>query len=132
MLAPELELEGVPGDYFALNEYGVPDYYELVVITNDAFLAKNRGAVARFVQALQDAIAFTRAEPKKALALYFKANPEVRKKLDRRAFELVRPYFATTQVQLQAKWADFVRFSVDKGLIAKAIPTEQLFTNVVL
>jgi putative hydroxymethylpyrimidine transport system substrate-binding protein len=82
------------------------------------------------VAALEEAIAFCRASPDEALALYFKANPQVRKELDVRAFKLVLPLFATTQRQQEAKWAGFVQFALDKGLIKEAIPSERLYSNV--
>ncbi|MBI4081042.1 MAG: ABC transporter substrate-binding protein [Candidatus Lambdaproteobacteria bacterium] len=127
---PELELEKQPGDYFALNQHGVPDYYELIVITNDDFLQKRPEAVRQFVAALDEAIAFCRAKPAEALAMYFKANPQVRKELDERAFKLVLPLFATTQQQKEETWAGFVKFAQGKGLIKEQVPTERLYRNV--
>ncbi|MCH8843828.1 MAG: ABC transporter substrate-binding protein [SAR324 cluster bacterium] len=125
----ELELEGVPGDYFAVEDYGVPDYYELIVITNDAFLAENPGAVRRLVDGLQAAIDFSRAEPERALEIYFKANPEVRQELDRRAFHAVIGEFATTQTQSRAKWERFTAFALEQGLITKSIAADDLYRN---
>jgi putative hydroxymethylpyrimidine transport system substrate-binding protein len=125
----ELELEGVPGGYFDLTQYGVPDYYELVLISNDGFLASHRATAGALVRALQAAIDETRAQPEKALALYFKANPEVRKDLDRLAFQRVVDQFAHDQTQSRDKWERFVRFETAHGLIEKAPPTDELFTD---
>ena len=127
----ELELEGVPGGYFALTEHGIPDYYELVVISNDRFLKSHRESARKLVRALQAAVDHTRANPKGALALYLKANPEVRKELDTRAFELVIDQFATTQKQSAAKWEAFARFALDQKVIDRQPPTEDLFDNMV-
>lgn len=126
----ELELEGVPGDYFALEDHGVPDYYELIVISSDKFIAGNAEAARRLVTGLQQAIDYTRAQPDKALEVYFKANPEVRKRLDRRALELVLDYFAHTQIQSREKWVNIVRFAEQQKLIGKAISVDELYTNV--
>ena len=126
----ELELEGVPGAYFALGDYGVPDYYELVVISNDRFLADHRATAQKLVRALQAALDFTRSKPEEALALYLKANPEVRKELDTRAFTLVRDQFARSQVQSAEKWERFARFAKDQGVIDTVPATADLFTNL--
>lgn len=126
----ELELEGVPGKYFALTDYGVPDYYELVVISNDDFLAKHKATAKRLVRGLQAALDFTRAEPEKALALYLKANPEVRVPLDRKAFGLVRDQFARSQRQSADKWARFAAFAKAQGVIDTAPAAADLFTNL--
>jgi len=126
----ELALENVPAGYFALTDYGVPDFYELVVITNDRFLAEHRDVARRLVLGLQAALDFTRAKPDEALALYLKANPEVRKELDTRAFKLVQDQFAHTQVQSAEKWERFTRFAKAQGVINKDVPAGDLFTNL--
>jgi putative hydroxymethylpyrimidine transport system substrate-binding protein len=126
----ELELEGVPGAYFNLADYGVPDYYELVVITKDTYLAQHRDSARRLVAGLQAALDFTRARPKEALALYLKANPEVRKELDTRAFERVQGQFAHSQAQSADKWERFAAFEKAQGVIEQAPPAADLFTNL--
>jgi putative hydroxymethylpyrimidine transport system substrate-binding protein len=126
----ELELEGVPGDYFALTDYGVPDYYELVVISNDRFLADHRDAARRLVLGLQAALDFTRAKPEEALALYLKANPEVRKELDTKAFTRVQGQFAQSQEQSAAKWERFARFAQEQGILKAAPASADLFSNL--
>ena len=125
----ELELEGVAGGYFALEKYGVPDYYELVIISNDTFLAEHSIVAKKLVTALQQAIDFTRAKPDEALRIYFAANPEVRQELDRRAFRSVLPYFATTQRQDHGKWERFAQFALEKGLIAHPVAAGDLYRN---
>lgn len=127
----ELELEGIAGDYFALEDHGVPDYYELVVITGDRFLKEKRDVVRKLALGLQQAVDFTRAKPEEALTVYFHANPEVRKELDRRAATLVLPYFAHTQVQRREKWAVFVDFALKQGLIERSVAVDDLFSNAV-
>ena len=126
----ELELEGVPGDYFALTEYGIPDYYELVVISNDRFLERNKATARKLVTALQGALDFSRAQPERAIAVYLKANPEVREELDRRAFRLVMGQFAATQTMSRQKWDTFARFAHRQGIIASLPDTDDLFSNV--
>jgi len=125
----ELELEKVPGGYFDLRKYGVPDYYELIVISNDNFLKKGKPTARKLSKAIQAAVEFSRANPKKALEIYFKANPEVRKPLDKRAFELTLTQFATTQKQSAEKWATFVEFAKKRKLIKRSIPAQELFLN---
>ena len=126
----ELELEGFRGDYFALEDFGVPDYYELIVITNDRFLRENRDTAERLVAAVQEAIDRTRADPERALELYFRANPEVRRELDRRAFNLVQGQFAHGQRQSRDKWARFVDFALEQGVIEKRVSPDDLYENL--
>lgn len=126
----ELKLEGAAADYFPLEEHGIPDYYELVIISNDAFLKANPMTAKKLMLAIREAIQFTKANPDEALTLYFKANPDVRKELDELAFRDTLEVFATTQVQSAEKWAAFVKFAREKGLISKTVATEALFINL--
>ncbi len=126
----ELKLEGAAAGYFLLEEHGIPDYYELVIISNDAFLQENPMTAKKLMLAIREAIQFTKANPDEALKLYFQANPDVRKELDELAFRDTLELFATTQVQSAEKWAAFVKFAHEKGLISKTVATEELFVNV--
>ena len=126
----ELKLEGAEADYFALEEHGIPDYYELVIVSNDAFLQEHPMTAKKLMTAIREAIQFTKEKPDAALKLYFKANPEVRKELDELAFQDTLEVFATTQVQSAEKWDTFVKFAYEKRLISKTIAASDLFINV--
>ena len=126
----ELKLEEAEPAYFALEEHGIPDYYELVIITNDAFLEKHPETAKKFITAIQEAIKFTKEKPDEALKLYFNVNPQVRKELDELAFRDTLDVFATTQVQSKEKWDAFTKFALEKGLISKAVKVEDLFVNI--
>jgi putative hydroxymethylpyrimidine transport system substrate-binding protein len=90
----ELALEGKEAGFFPVEKHGVPDYYELVFIANDGILKKRREVATRFITAIDGAIHFTKRHPEEALQVYFRANPNVRKDLDGRAFRDTLPVFA--------------------------------------
>ena len=126
----ELALEGKEAGYFPLEKHRVPDFYELVFITNDDFLKAQPKIVAQFMTAMRQAITWTKAHPDEALAAYFQANPDVRKELDAKAFRATLPVFATTQAQSAHKWKVFADFALQQGLVTKAVETSTLFENV--
>ncbi len=126
-----LEREGARPVWFELTDYGVPDYYELVVVTSDSTLAARRAAIAAFVRALDEAIGMTRADPRSAFDAFMRANPELDRELNEEAFRRTLPEFATGQVQSEAKWANFHRFLVERGVVAKQVPANRLFANLV-
>ena len=125
----ELELEGIDGGYLALEQHGIPDYYDLIVIANDRMDRANPGLAKGLGTALQEAIALCRAKPEEALAIYFKANPDVRKDLDEKAFRAVLSQFATAQTQSRDKWARFAEFARASGMIDKPAAVDALFRN---
>ena len=126
----ELALEGKDAGYFPLEKHGVPDFYELVFISNDTFLKQHPETAKRLMAAMRQAIQFTKDHPDDALAAYFKANPDVRKALDEKAFRATLPVFATTQTQSEAKWTTFAEFALKAGLIEKPVVASELFQNV--
>ena len=126
----ELKLEGAEAGYFALEKHGIPDYYELVIISNDAYLEKHPETAKKLMKAIQEAIQFTKENPDDALKLFFKANPDARKDLEELAFRDTLDVFATTQVQSAEKWNAFAKFAYEKGLISKTVEATDCFTNV--
>ncbi len=125
-----LKLEGAEADYFALEKHGIPDYYELVIITYDAYLKNHPETAKKLMMAIQEAIKFTKEKPDDALQLFFKANPDATKELEELAFRDTLDVFATTQVQSAEKWAAFAKFAHEKGLISKTVEAKDCFINV--
>jgi len=125
-----LKLEGAEAGYFALEKYGIPDYYELVIITNDAYLENHQERAKKLMLAIQEAIQFTKEKPDAALQLFFQANPDASKELEELAFRDTLDVFATTQVQSVEKWDAFAKFAYDKGLISKTVEAKDCFVNI--
>ncbi len=125
-----LKLEGAEAGYFALEKHGIPDYYELVIITNDAYLENHPEIAKKLMQAVQEAIKFTKEKPDDALQLFFQANPNASKALEELAFRDTLDVFATTQVQSVEKWDAFAKFAYEKGLISKTVDAKDCFVNI--
>ena len=125
-----LKLEGAEADYFALEKHGIPDYYELVIISNDAYLEKHPATAKKLMLAIQEAIKFTKEKPDAALQLFFQANPDASKELEELAFRDTLDVFATTQVQSAEKWDAFAKFAYQKGLISKTVAAKDCFINI--
>lgn len=125
-----LKLEGEEAGFFALEEHGIPDYYELVIITNDAYLKEHHDSAKQLMIAIKDAIAFTKKNPDEALKIFFKANPNAKKELEELAFRDTIDLFATTQIQSKEKWDAFTKFALENKLISKEVKAEDLFVNL--
>ncbi len=125
-----LKLEGAEADYFALEKHGIPDYYELVIITNDAYLEEHPETAKKLMTAIQEAIRLTKENPDDALQLFFQANPDASKELEELAFRDTLDVFATTQVQSVEKWDAFAKFAYQNGLISKTVDAKDCFVNI--
>lgn len=66
---PILEKHGVPVNVFTPSEFGVPDYYELVLATSDDTLGKKQQAVEGFLRAIGKGQDYVKNNKEKALDL---------------------------------------------------------------
>lgn len=131
----QIELQGQAVGMFELERYGVPSFYELVLIASDQQLARRRPALERFVRAVSRGIAFTVASPDAAFADYVRANirenPKINDEFNRRSFRATLPYYARSQGQAGARWDAFDRWLAAHKVISPAVPVDQLYTNLI-
>ncbi len=126
----QIELQGQAVGMFEPEKYGVPTFYELVLITSDQGLARRRADITRFVRAVSRGIAFTRQQPAAAFARYVRAYPKLNDAFNRKSFEATLPYYARTQVQTRARWETFDQWLVTHNVIPRAVPPDDLYTNL--
>jgi putative hydroxymethylpyrimidine transport system substrate-binding protein len=118
-----LQDAGHPSEFFQLQDWGVPDYDELIFITGSPALAKKEKAIQAFVAAVQRGIDLARSNPDRALADFFKGVPDADHGLESRAFKLTLPYYAHSQQHNPQRWQTFADFAAQYGLIEKAVKT---------
>jgi putative hydroxymethylpyrimidine transport system substrate-binding protein len=117
---------GYTARFFELEKYGIPDYEELIFVCGPKALKEKSSAVHGFVTAVQKALAYTKANPDKALALYLAALPQADKTIETQAFELTRPYFAGSKGHDPVKWQQFADFALEHGLIKNKVVAKDL------
>ena len=128
----QIELQGQPVAMFEPERYGVPTFYELVLITSDTGLGRHREALQRFVRAVGRGIAFTVKNPDQAFAAYVRANPKMKldDELNRKSFRVTLPTYARTETQARDRWEMFDRWLATRKVIPRAVPVDDLYTNL--
>ncbi len=128
----QIEMQGQAVGMFEPEKYGVPSFYELVLIANDRGVAARTTVLRRFVDAVGRGIAFTEAHPAEAFRQYVREahDPKLDDAFNQRSFQATLPYFARTQVQLSSQWEAFDRWLAAHQVIAHPVPTDQLYTNL--
>ncbi len=128
----QIELQGQPVAMFEPERYGVPTFYELVLITSDATLVRHREALQRFVRAVGRGIAFTLKNPDQAFAAYVRANPKMKldDELNRKSFRVTLPTYARTKTQARDRWEMFDQWLATHKVIPSAVPVDDLYTNL--
>lgn len=73
----EAELRNEPLKYFEYVDYGLPDSYSVLVISNPSWLSENADLAERFLAAVREGFEFGAANPAEAAQLVIDANPGV-------------------------------------------------------
>jgi putative hydroxymethylpyrimidine transport system substrate-binding protein len=118
--------KGYDVGYFELEQWGIPDYDELIFVTSKKTLKKKKAAIRAFQRVIARAIVDVRQAPDAALKNYFKEVPEADRKIETEAFQLTLPYYATRQKLDQKRWQQFADFALQYGLIEKEVAVSDL------
>ncbi len=127
----QIEMQGQAVGMFEPERYGVPPFYELVLIANDAAVQSRRDALAGFVGAVGRGLALTAAHPEQAFTYYVRLNPKLDDAFNRRSFEATLPAYARGQRQARERWSAYADWMAARKLIPQAPPADQLYTNLV-
>jgi putative hydroxymethylpyrimidine transport system substrate-binding protein len=124
-------MQGQAVGMFEPERYGVPSFYELVLIANDSSLAQRREILTRFVGAIARGLGLTVGNPQEAFKQYVALNPTLNDAFNRRSLDATLPAFARSQRQQRERWAAFNAWMAARHVIPTPVPVDQLYTNLV-
>ena len=124
--AIQIGLKGREVGIFPFEKYGIPDFYELVLIANSNFTLEKPALAAAFMKGLSRGIRQTLAEPKTALDEFIKRHPELNIELNRRSFDVTLPFLRGSPEQELDRWQKLQTFMLKRGLIKKTTPLRDL------
>ncbi|RMF87692.1 MAG: ABC transporter substrate-binding protein [Nitrospinota bacterium] len=129
----QIELEGKEVVIFRLQDYGVPDFYESVLLTSEKLLRTQPDLVRRFMRAAVRGMRYTIAHPEEALAILLERNPDLRPELARRALHALIPLMQDGVPKLgwqtAEKWQRLQDYMYTHKLLRKKTPVAEMFTN---
>lgn len=118
---------------FNVADYGVPSYYELVIVTNEDMVKNNYDVVERFLRAASRGYKEAAKNPNGAIELMKRANPEFDTVVGNKEILLETPIWFTSNGtfgwQEESKWLNFAQWMKDGGLLTKPVDTRKAFTN---
>lgn len=125
----QMEIEGVPGRCFYLEEEGVPAYDELIYAANPETMDRDR--IARFLKATADAVEYIVNHPDESWEIFAATSPELDNELNRRAWADTIARFALRPAALGAgRYSAFEAFLHEAGLIDGTLPVSKLAIDV--
>ena len=125
----QMDIEGVPGRCFYIEEEGVPSYDELIYIANPERM--DAGKVSRFLAATEKATQFIVNNPKKSWEIFAATSIELQDELNARAWVDTLPRFALRPAAFDAgRYARFETFLKDRGMIPSLNPVSAIAIDV--
>jgi ABC-type nitrate/sulfonate/bicarbonate transport system substrate-binding protein len=129
----QLERQGVPVDSFRLEQNGVPDYDELVVVTSDDVAKKDPELVRSFLRALRKGQDWAATDQSGATAHLLDANKDLDKATVREQVRLTADLFSPPDGPTlgldPAKWAAMADWMRANGLLTKPLDVSQAVTE---
>ena len=125
--------QGFELNIMRMEEYGVPDFYELVVVANEEKIANDPDLVQRFVRGVMRGYQDAMADPQDAVQLLKRLRPEVDLDIEIPGVELLAPLWASEEGpfgwQEERRWLDFAQWMVDSGRLSSTTDAASAFDN---
>jgi putative hydroxymethylpyrimidine transport system substrate-binding protein len=115
------EREGYPVEIMRVEEWGVPDFYELVLVASESTVAERPELAAAFLTAVQRGYEGAIADPAAALDTLVTAYPETDRAVEEEGLALLIPVWtdgvSAFGVQTAERWTAYAGWMKSRGLI---------------
>ncbi|PKB82953.1 MAG: hypothetical protein BZY88_03460 [SAR202 cluster bacterium Io17-Chloro-G9] len=128
-----MENQGHPVNVMRMEKWGVPDFYELVLVTSEKMLEEKPEVVQRLVRALMKGYSDAAADPGAAVDILLAATKgEVDEAIERPGIQVIAPLWTEAGPagwQTSEKWTNFADWMYTNGLVDDPIDAGAAFTN---
>ncbi len=125
----QMEIEGVAGKCFFIEEEGLPSYDELIYVANPDRM--DADMIARFLAATEKATQYIVNHPEESWQIFAATSPELQDELNARAWVDTLPRFALRPAAMDhGRYAAFEAFLHAAGLIPSQNPVETIAVDV--
>jgi putative hydroxymethylpyrimidine transport system substrate-binding protein len=125
----QMDIEGVKGRCFYLEEEGIPSYDELIYVANPANMDADK--MARFIGATELATQFIIKNPRESWRIFSGTAKELQNELNERAWADTLPRFALRPAAFDAgRYQRFQSFLIESGLLSEAMPIDKIAIDV--
>lgn len=136
---PQLKEEGFEINSFAPTDYGVPKYYELVLVTGEKQLKNNSEKLEKFLRASKKGFADMKANPEEALNILLEYQNEenfpLSRTVEEQSMEYLLPAMETDTdpflTQEEAIWQDNIDWLYEQKVISSKLQASEFFINLI-
>lgn len=129
-----MEEEGFSVNWFDLDEYGVPTYYEGVFLANDDAIADDSETLSAFLRASAKGFADMKADPEAALEILLNNQNEenfpLSETVERKSMEVLLPMMETADAAFLSQsdecWQENIDWMLEQGLISETVALDEV------
>lgn len=137
---PQMEEEGFEVNYFKLEDYGVPNYYELVFLANDDMIENEPETLKAFLRASQKGFEDMKNDPEAALDILLanqnEENFALSETVETQSMNVLLPIMEKDDSpflnQKEEDWQNNIDWLYDQGLIDEKLDVSNFYTNDLL
>ena len=127
------ENQGYPVNVMRMEQWGVPDSYELVVVTSEKNIEERPEVIRRFLRGLMRGYGDAVREPQTAIDVLMDAYPEADEAIERPGVDILVPLWKgdapSVGWQEESRWVDFAGWMKENGLLEGDVDGRKAFTN---
>ena len=135
---PQMEEEGFEVNWFALDDYGVPTYYEGIFLANDAMIDSDPETLSAFLRASAKGFADMQADPEEALQILLAnqsaENFPLSETVERKSMSVLLPMMETEAAaflsQSDTCWQENIDWMRAQGLIDGEVSLDDVRVNL--
>lgn len=135
---PQMEEEGFEVNYFELDDYGVPTYYEGVFLANDDMIENDSETLAAFLRGCEKGFNDMKTNPEEALDILLnnqdEANFPLSKTVETKSMETLLPVMETADAKFLTQsdevWQENIDWMLNEELIDKAVSVDDVRVNI--
>ena len=135
---PQMEEEGFEVNWFDLDDYGVPTYYEGVFLANDDAIANDSETLAAFLRASYKGFTDMQSNPKEALNILLanqnEENFPLSETVEAKSMDTLLPLMETMTAKFLSQsdecWQENIDWMLAQGLISSAPALDDVRVNL--
>ncbi|MEM6354247.1 MAG: ABC transporter substrate-binding protein [Pseudomonadota bacterium] len=127
----QMEIEGVEGRCFFIEEEGLPAHDELIYVAHPEIGPEKKDAIARFLEATEKAVQYIVNHPEESWEIFKGTSTELDDELNAKAWPDTIPRFALRPSAMdKPRYARFEAFMAARGLVPEVKPVSALLLDL--
>ena len=135
---PQLEENGFELNYFFPTDYGVPDYYELVLIAGEDMVKNNPEKLKKFLRAAKKGFEFTKENPEEALQILLdnqnEENFPLSEAVEKKSLSILLPAMETENADFLTQdvkvWQESADWLYERGILDKKTDVSDIVVDL--